>query len=49
MFIQGTQEVLRLLNKVFWYADGGHMQDQICLGQQLDFTFDFYKRVANVN
>lgn len=50
MFIQRPQElVVSLLRKVSWYAGGGHMQDHIYLGQQLDFIFDIYKRVANVN
>ena len=33
-----TKEVLGLLRKVSWCAKGGHIQDRICLGQQLDFT-----------
>lgn len=50
MFIQRPQElVVSLLRKVSWYAGGGHMQDHIYLGQQLDFIFDIYKRAANVN
>ena len=43
------QEVLRLLRKQSWYAEGGHMQDQIYLGQQLDFPFGIYKNVTNAN
>ena len=47
MFIKKPLEVFRLLRKVYWYAEGDDMQDQIYLGQQLDFIFDIYKFTAN--